>query len=135
MSTGGCLCGGVRYRLTQTPTAVWLCHCRQCRRAQGSAFAASVPVPRTGFSLVAGENLLRAYRASPAKRRWFCSHCGSPVYSEVDDGAMLRLRAGTLDDESTLSVAGHIFDADRAPWDHLADDAPRHPAREPERQP
>lgn len=133
--TGGCLCGAVRYRLAIAPREVWFCHCGQCRKAQGSAFAASVPVPRSGFSLLRGAELLKAYRSSPQKARWFCRECGSPIYSEVDDGNVLRLRAGTLDEPVVLEPAGHIFVADKAAWEELHDDLPKFDAREPGRLP
>jgi len=41
---GGCLCGAVRYRVAALAGPVLLCHCGQCRKAQGSAFAANAPV-------------------------------------------------------------------------------------------
>jgi hypothetical protein len=117
------------------PTEIWLCHCRQCRRAQGGPFAASVPVPRAAFRLTRGEASLRAYRSSPGKQRWFCGDCGSPLFSEVDGATQLRLRAGTLDEGVLLKVKGHIFIADKAPWDEVTDTLPQHAGREPGRKP
>jgi hypothetical protein len=132
-SEGGCQCGAVRFRVAPAPRQVWFCHCRQCRRAQGSAFVASVPVPRGEFELLSGEQALRAWRSSPGKSRWFCGVCGSPLYSEVDGAGTLRVRAGALDDDVTLTPAGHIFVADRASWHAIGDELPRHAGREPGR--
>ena len=133
MHTGGCLCGAVRYRISGEIRDVWLCHCGQCRKAQGSAFAASVPTPREQFELTRGAETLHAYRASPHKRRWFCGECGSPIYSEVDGAPVLRLRAGSLDEPVTLTPVGHIFVADKAAWDCIQDGLPQHAGREPGR--
>jgi hypothetical protein len=36
---GGCLCGSVRYRAKGKPSRVSVCHCTDCRRCTGSAFA------------------------------------------------------------------------------------------------
>ena len=130
---GGCLCGAVRYRLATAPKEVWFCHCGQCRKAQGSAFAASVPVSRSDFTLLSGGAALKAFRSSPHKARWFCSHCGSPLYSEVEGGSALRVRAGSLDEPVQLTPKGHIFVADKASWEELDDDLPRFDAREPGR--
>ena len=33
--TGGCLCGGVRYRVAGRLLPVVACHCGQCRRTLG----------------------------------------------------------------------------------------------------
>lgn len=130
---GGCLCGAVRFRLASPPREVWFCHCRQCRKAQGTAFAASVPVARGDFTLSSGGEQLRAYRATPAKSRWFCGVCGSPLWSEVDGAGTLRIRAGALDDDRGLVPMGHIFVEGRVGWYGIADDLPRHPGREPGR--
>ncbi len=130
---GRCLCGAVRYDIAPPPDAVWFCHCAQCRKAQGTAFAASVPVPRAHFTLVSGADVLRAYRATPAKARWFCSLCGSPIYSQVDGADVVRVRAGTLDAAVELVPQGHIFVADRAAWYTIRDDLAQYAAREPSR--
>ena len=36
--TGGCACGGLRYRLAAPPMFVHCCHCIDCQRQTGSAF-------------------------------------------------------------------------------------------------
>jgi hypothetical protein len=36
---GGCLCGAVRYTAEADPTSATVCHCRDCQKFTGSAFA------------------------------------------------------------------------------------------------
>jgi len=48
--TGGCLCGGVRYRATGPLRHVIACHCGQCRKTSGH-FAAMTSVPLARFAL------------------------------------------------------------------------------------
>ena len=131
--TGGCLCGGVRFRLKRPPTEIYFCHCHQCQKAQGGAFAASVPVLKVDFELVSGADLLRAFRSSLNKARNFCVRCGSPIFSEVDDATTLRIRAGTLDDAQSLQGVAHIFITDKVAWYEIHDDLPQYAAREPGR--
>jgi len=38
---GGCLCGAVRYTAQADPTSATVCHCRDCQKFTGSAFAAN----------------------------------------------------------------------------------------------
>jgi hypothetical protein len=42
--TGGCICGGIRYEITQAPVAVYACHCTDCQRITSSAFSIGVVV-------------------------------------------------------------------------------------------
>ncbi|HSV71010.1 MAG TPA: GFA family protein [Methylibium sp.] len=135
--TGGCLCGAVRYRVAALAGPVLLCHCGQCRKAQGSAFAANVPVRTEDFTLLAGAEALTAYASSPGKWRSFCRHCGAPIHSRRDSApGMLRLRVGSLDDgpAAPLRPAGHIHVASKAAWWEIGDDLPRHPGIEPGRR-
>lgn len=132
-ASGSCLCGAVRYRVHGALRPVVYCHCTQCRKAQGSAFAASVPVARADFELVSGLATLKAYRASPDKARWFCGECGSPIYSALDGGGFVRIRAGTLDDPVDLRPSAHIFTSNQASWFEITDGLPRFPEREPGR--
>lgn len=130
---GGCLCGEVRYRVTSDATQVFLCYCRQCQKAQGSAFVASVPVSLADFQLVAGMACLKSYRSSPLKARYFCGECGSPLYSQVDGKSVLRLRAGSLDKPSGLQIQAHIYTADITCWYAINDTHPQYPELEPGR--
>lgn len=130
--TGGCLCGAVRYEVTGDIAAIQLCHCSQCRKAQGGAFAANAPVPAAAFRLLQGEAALRAYCASPGKRRVFCGTCGGPIFSQRDAAPeTLRLRVGTLDDGEGLTLGFHIQAASKAPWWPIDDDLPQFPGPGP----
>lgn len=126
MIRGSCLCGGVRYEYEGDIEEISICHCSQCRKAQGSAFAAVSPVAAVRFRLLSGEGLLREYRASPGKARVFCGTCGSAIYSARDDSPEVkRLRLGTIDTSFTCSSVYHIHADSRASWYQLTDQFPR----------
>ncbi|WP_337186912.1 GFA family protein [Phenylobacterium sp.] len=131
---GGCLCGGVRYEVDGPLAPVQFCHCGQCRKAQGSAFAANMPVASTAFRLLQGEALLREHRASPGKRRVFCGACGSPIFSQRDDTpGTKRLRVGTLDgDGADLTHGFHIQTGSKAAWWPIPDGLPAWPEEAPD---
>ena len=126
----GCLCGGVRFAVQGPLAPIQVCHCSQCRKAQGAPLATNIPVPETGFTLEAGADLLQAFESTPGKQRVFCRRCGSPVYSRRDSlPGVLRLRAGTLDGELPVGLAFHAYVGSRANWWPLdaPDGAPRFP--------
>ncbi len=134
---GGCLCGAVRYRydgpLGGALGAVTVCHCEQCRRAQGYA-AAVAPALAARFTLVAGADRVVEYESSPGKKRAFCGACGAPLYSRRDAAPdALRLRLGSLDaPPGDLRIQAHIHTRNLPAWAAL-DDAPRYPGEEPGR--
>lgn len=116
MNTGSCLCGKVLFQMEGTLAPIQICHCSQCRRAQGSAFACNIPVPESDVKFVQGNELLKSYESSPGKQRFFCSNCGSPIYSKTaKNPGVIRLRAGTLDEEN-LKLNCHIYFESKAKW-------------------
>ncbi|MCC2636430.1 MAG: hypothetical protein K0Q68_149 [Moraxellaceae bacterium] len=132
MIKGSCLCGGVRYEYDGELQEISLCHCSQCRKAQGSAFVAVSPIESARFRLVAGAELLKEYRAVPHKARVFCSHCGSPLYSARDDlPGIMRLRLGTVETPFQCQKAYHAYTDSRASWYEITDTLPRYPAARP----
>jgi len=131
---GSCLCGGVRYVLHGELGPITLCHCGQCRKAQGGAAVAASPVRASEFEITQGKALLRAFESSPGKERVFCGRCGSPLYSRRPAEAdFLRLRLGTLDAPAGKTPSAHIFVAGKADWDVICDGVPQYAQFEPGR--
>ncbi len=114
---GQCLCGDVRFSVRGPLAPIQVCHCSQCRRAQGTPFATNLPVARSAFALLAGADRLTRYESSPGKWRVFCKRCGAPVYSERSaNPAVLRLRAGLLDEPLASRVGLHQQVASACAW-------------------
>ncbi|MFM6854666.1 MAG: GFA family protein [Sphingopyxis sp.] len=108
MVRASCLCGGIRYDLDGPVAEVILCHCTQCRRANGGAFNVGVPVDRARVHFHRHAQL-REYESSPGKYRAFCGGCGAPVYSRVDAlPHVLRLRGGLMADLPAPASVAHI---------------------------
>lgn len=122
MIRGSCQCGGIRYQYDGEIKEVSICHCSQCRKAQGSAFAAVSPLDASRFTLISGAELLKEYRSSPDKVRVFCANCGSPIYSAKDDKPEVkRLRLGTVDTPFVCDNIFHIFVDSKASWFEIYD--------------
>jgi hypothetical protein len=121
--TGGCLCGGVRYRVTGRLQPVVDCHCGQCRRTHGHV-AAYATAAKAALELVE-DGGLRWYGSSPGVRRGFCGTCGASVFWERVDEPDVAIAAGTLDPPTGLATVGHIFVADAGDYYAIADDLPR----------
>ena len=72
--SGGCQCGGVRYQISGAPVALYVCHCRECRKQSASAFGISVIVRRAEFRLVQGAPKVWS-RAADSGRMLECAFC------------------------------------------------------------
>jgi hypothetical protein len=124
---GGCLCGAVRYVAHGPLRDVVVCHCVECRRWHGGA-GSYTAVARTDLELVSETGL--RWRRSPASdaraERGFCAECGSSLFWRAPDRPTVSVAAGTLDGPTGLRTIGHIYDDQRADWEHV-DELPRRP--------
>jgi hypothetical protein len=131
MYRGSCQCGAIQYEAKAVgPIAV--CHCKRCRKANGTAFNAIVPVDAADFTLLSGDANLAKYESSPGVGRYFCKKCGSPIYSRRDAmPELLRIRIGTLDTPLPGKPTVHIFVGSKAEWFDIHDDAAKFDERPP----
>jgi len=127
--TGSCLCGGIQFRIATELAPIEVCHCGQCRKAQGTAFATNSPISTTAFLLLRGDGLLAEYESSPGKRRVFCKRCGSPIYSTRSAlPGVLRIRVGLIDGPVAAKPVAHIHVASKCNWWPISDSLPQFPA-------
>src|SRR5262245_33623998 len=79
--TGGCACGAVRYELTEEPIFQSICHCCDCQKASGSAFAELMAVAADRLSMLGDEPNFYAAKAESGRTmsRGFCQVYGSPI--------------------------------------------------------
>src|SRR4029079_3730281 len=99
MVTGGWLCGGVRFEVTEALVAFTYCHCTRCQRRTGTAASAQARVAPASVRFLQGEELVRGGR--PPDDGWeksFCSNCGSQLFSKKRDGTIWSVRMGAFDD-------------------------------------
>jgi len=121
--TGGCLCGQVRYRITAEPVFVGVCHCTNCQKQSGAAYSVNVGVRRDALEL---QGTLKTFvdhgDSGRQVLRRFCPDCGSPVITDAEAAPDLHIvKAGTLDDSSSLRPQRQIFCASKHPWVPILD--------------
>lgn len=123
---GGCTCGSVRYRLASGPMIVHCCHCRDCQRKSGSAFAINALIEADRVELLKGRPEPRPQPTASGRPLddYACAQCGTSVWSDYGRReVLLFVRIGTLDDPDALSPDVHIFVRSKQPWVVLPDDA------------
>jgi hypothetical protein len=113
---GGCQCGRVRYRVEPGPTRLVVCHCLMCQKQSGSAFGMSLGMSPRAFQLTEGE--LKTFDVTCDSGRIktcaFCPGCGTRIYNQTS--GRMSIKAGTLDDTSSLRPVAHYWTKRKQPW-------------------
>lgn len=126
---GGCLCGKVRYSADAEPAFVGVCHCKNCQKGTGTAFAVVVGLPKLALN-VQGDLKTFNDRGDSGKTlfRRFCPACGSSVIDEAEAMPnVVMVLAGTLDDPSWVKPGMEIYCDSAQPWVSLGGDRQRFP--------
>ena len=119
---GRCLCNAVRFTIDGAMSDLSACHCSQCRRQSGH-FPVAAVVAKADITFAADAEL-SWYRSSDIARRGFCRRCGSALF--WDDGSPdMSVNIGSLDQPTGLSLANHIFVADKGDYYTIADGLPQ----------
>jgi len=130
--TGHCLCGRVRFEVTEPFVGASWCHCTRCQRRTGTSGSLQGRVAPGALRILAGEELLRDYQPPDGFAKVFCPLCGSSLWSRSPDGETFSVRFGVLDDDPGIRPSYRQFVAYAPSWDPLPDDGlPRFPERRP----
>jgi hypothetical protein len=123
---GGCACGEVRYRLTADPLIVHCCHCLSCQRQTGSAFVINVLIETDRLELLAGDphEVSLPRDSGGTQEVWRCRTCETALYSQYTVPYVRFVRAGTLDDPTSVAPDVHIFTRSKLPWVTLPESVP-----------
>jgi hypothetical protein len=124
---GGCACGAVRYRLTSGPMIVHCCHCRDCQRQTGGAFAVNALIETDRIEMLSGEPVAISMPTESGRPHdiYRCASCATALWSDYGRRPGLRfVRATTLDDPEALAPDVHIFTRSKLPWVGLPPQVP-----------
>jgi hypothetical protein len=100
--------------------AVYACHCQHCQTWSSSSFALHALLPGDAFVLQ-GPTFEYSYEEQGQRaRHYLCAVCHSRIYNTTSAApGMWVLRAGTLDDRSSLTPVAHIWVKHKQPWLNL----------------
>ena len=125
--TGGCLCGRVRYEITEEPVSTANCHCRTCQKAVGAAYFPGLFVPAKALK-IAGEYKEYASIADSGNTmyRAFCPECGTALFGRNSRFTEIRpVSAVTLDDPSVYHPQKDIWISSAQAWDLMDPGIPK----------
>jgi hypothetical protein len=128
--SGGCLCGAIRYESRAEPLFSINCHCRDCQRTTGTAYAPVLAVPRDALSISQGKPTYYTSQSDSGETvsRGFCPECGSGIFSKLSANPdIVGLKAASLDDPSWFRPAVDMYTDSAQPWDVMNPDLPKVP--------
>ena len=121
-----CRCGQLKATVTGDPVRLSVCHCLNCKKRSGSAFAVQARWPADqvtiegqskGFELIADSGNRATFH--------FCPDCGSDVYYEINgkfDG-LIAIPLGAFDDPYFASPKFSVWEERKNDWvDIVGDD-------------
>mgnify|MGYP002630391682 CR=1 FL=1 len=133
--TGGCLCGAVRYEVSGEPTRIVNCHCDDCRKVTGSAFATNLFFKDSDITVTQGTPKVFQHTsdAGSTMTKEFCGNCGSQLFGSGSRGVgMKSIKAGSMDDPSGVVPALDIYISRKLPGVVLSDDTEHHEEMRPQ---
>jgi hypothetical protein len=123
-TSGGCLCGGVRFELSEPATEAGYCHCTRCQRRTGTASSAQARIDGRTLRLVQGEERLKAWHPPGGGfEKLFCGDCGAHLFSRSPaDPAQMSVRMSAFDGDPGVRPSWRAYVAYAATWESIPDD-------------
>ena len=115
--TGHCLCGAVNFQLSAEPLTTRVCWCRDCQYISANGTVnLIVPTPSLHISGPLSEFVSTADSGNEMRRR-FCPNCGTQLFANSSARPQYTaVRAGTLDDPSSVIPAINIWTSSAPAW-------------------
>lgn len=124
---GSCLCGAVKFEIATPLITMGNCHCTNCQKQHGTAFATYCQTDKAGFRVLEGHDHIRHYASSEFAERGFCGTCGTKLTFTIRElPERIWIAAGAFDDDPGMVPGYHIFVGSRAPWYEITDDVPQY---------
>jgi hypothetical protein len=116
---GGCHCGAVRYRLLSAPLFTHCCHCLDCQKQTGGAFAINALIEASRIEMLKGEPKPISMPTDSGRPHdiYRCEQCGVALWSDYGRRRYLYfVRVPTLDEPHAIRPDVHIFTRKKVPW-------------------
>lgn len=123
-----CSCGQLTLRAEGEPVRVSICHCLDCQRRSGSAFAAQARFPTARVAVDgASTQYVRAGSKGRIARFFFCPDCGATVFYRLDaDPDHVAVPLGAFVDPGRLVPTVSVFGERQQAWLRLSADIEQH---------
>ena len=127
--TASCRCGQLKATVTGDPVRLSVCHCLNCKKRSGSAFAVQARWPADQVT-IEGQSKGFELTADSGNRATFhfCPQCGSDVHYEINgkfDG-LIAIPLGAFDDPYFASPKFSVWEKRKNNWVDIVGDGVEH---------
>jgi hypothetical protein len=131
--TASCRCGQLRATVTGEPVRLSVCHCLNCKKRSGSAFAVQARWPKDQVDIQGrSETFVKVADSGNRATFHFCPECGSDVHYEIDgkfdpkfDG-LVAIPLGAFDDPYFAAPAYSVWEKRKHDWVAIMGDGVEH---------
>ncbi|WP_105386395.1 GFA family protein [Neorhizobium alkalisoli] len=123
---GGCFCGRIHYRMHGQPMFIHCCHCTDCQRQTGGAFAINALIEAERIEIIKDEPVAVTMPTDSGHPHdiYRCPQCQTALWSDYGRrGWMLFIRVSTLERRAEFFPDVRIFTRSKVPWVRLPEDA------------
>jgi len=124
-----CRCGQLKATVTGVPVRVSVCHCLNCQKRSGSAFAAQARWPAEQVAIEGRSSSFEKISDSGNRATfYFCPECGSEVHYDNNGRAdgQIAIPLGAFDDPYFLEPRFSVWEERKHGWVEIAGDAVDH---------
>lgn len=127
--TASCRCGQLRATVTGAPVRVSVCHCLNCKKRSGSAFAVQARWPAEQVTIEGRSSSFEKVADSGNKATFhFCPDCGSDVHYDNEgkfDG-LIAIPLGAFDEPYFLTPRASVWEQRKHDWVSILGDEVEH---------
>ena len=127
--TASCRCGQLKATVTGDPVRVSVCHCLNCKKRSGSAFAAQARWPAEQVTIEGRSNSFKKVSDSGNFATfYFCPECGSDVHYDNNgkfDG-QIAIPLGAFDDPYFLTPRFSVWEQRKHDWLEISGEGVEH---------
>ena len=125
-TTGGCMCGAIRYEASGKALGSMLCQCRMCQKFSGAPILGGTTFLARDLQFSRGSP--RFFRSSDIAERGFCADCGTALVYRGLIGiwtSWIMVFTASLDQPEKFPPTYHMGIESAMPWLEIHDDLPR----------
>ena len=126
MLKGTCLGGRISFEINGPIHSARFCHCLNCRKFSGTAYAAWGVVASESLKVTDSQSSVTKYDSGGGLRA-FCRSCGCPLWYEPASLPHIRgVPLGALDEGHVPTPEMHVWTRSRVSWATVSDNLPQH---------